>query len=84
MEKRLIKLDKIKAVSVDAEARSLYINLSHRPVAKTLRKSEVMFVDYDKEGKVVGVEFIRLKSAKIAVRKAFKDIQKILPDNVLV
>lgn len=73
----ILKSNKVKAVSVDSEARALYISLSHNPVVKTVRKSKVMFVDYDKDGKIVGVEVIRLKSAQIAVRKAFQDIQKI-------
>jgi uncharacterized protein YuzE len=79
MERGIIKSNKVKAVSVDSEARSLYISFSHNPVTKTVPKSKVMFVDYDKDGKMVGVEVIRLKSAKIAVQKAFQDIQSMLP-----
>ncbi len=82
MDKGMLRTDKVKAISVDAEARALYITLSSEPVDKTVAKSAYMYVDYDKNGKIVGVELIRLKTAeiKLAVRKAYQDINKIVLD----
>lgn len=80
MKKELITSENIKAISADASARALYFTYSDNPVAKTVRKSEHMSIDYDKNGKIVGIECIRVKSAeiKLAVKKAFQDVNKVI------
>ena len=81
MIKGILKTNNIKAISADAEARALYITLSSEPVASTDCKSLHMNVDYDKHGNIVGIELMGIKTAKIkmAVSKAYSDINRILP-----
>jgi uncharacterized protein YuzE len=81
MDKGIFQTNKVKAISADTEARALYITLSSEPVAKTVSKSAYMNIDYDKNGKIIGVELIGIKTAKIklAVSKAYNDINRILP-----
>lgn len=80
MENQL-KIKNPKGISIDNLARSIYVTLSNRKVAKTVKRSGNMLVDYDENGKVVGVEIICLKSAEIrlAVKKSLSDIRQIIP-----
>ena len=80
MKKALFRAENVKGFSVDAFARSLYITLSGHPIVRTEKKSDQMYVDYDKDGKIVGIEFIRVKSAqiKLAVQKSIKNINRVV------
>ncbi len=79
--KNELKIKNPKAISIDSVAKSIYITLSNNKVSKTVEKNNNMVVDYDHNGKVVGVELICLKSAEIhtAVTKSFSDLRKIIP-----
>ena len=47
-------------VRVDAEAGSLYIRLNEAPVHQTRQFGDFRMVDYDAEGRIVGVEFLQI------------------------
>ena len=71
-------------ISIDGLARSIYVTLSNNKIAKTVKKSNNMIIDYDAHGKIVGVEIISLKSAQIqmAAKKSLSDIKQIIPSLV--
>ncbi len=50
----------IKSFSFDARARAMYIWFSNNKVTKTIRKNRSSFFDYDKKGKLVGIEVIKI------------------------
>lgn len=70
-----------KGISIDNLAKSIYITVSNNKISKTVEKKDNMIVDYDGNGKIVGVEIVCLKSAEIhtAVVKSFSDIREIIP-----
>jgi len=57
----------------------MYITFSNNPVAKTVRKNSSFSIDYDKDGKLVGIEIIRLKQVSAVISKVLKDAEDILP-----
>ena len=43
-------------VRVDASADAVYLNLTHRPIKDSEEVADGIVVDYDAEGRIVGVE----------------------------
>lgn len=55
-----MKLSKNSNTQYDPEADALYIRVGKRQKsARTQKLSSGMFVDYDSEGKIVGIEILR-------------------------
>ena len=48
-------------VQVDNAAGSLYIRLNQSPVHQTREFGDFRMVDYDAQGRIVGVEFLQIK-----------------------
>ena len=48
-------------VQLDTAAGSLYIRLNHSPVHQTREFGDFRMVDYDAQGRIVGVEFLQIK-----------------------
>ena len=71
------------SVSIDREARAVYFKLSDDEVSKTVRLNSSLSVDYDSDGKVIGVEIIRVTNIEVLLKKAFKDISSGLPPKAL-
>lgn len=67
-------------ISIDNLARSIYITMNNNKISRTVEKKN-MIIDYDHNGKIVGVEIICLKSAeiKMAVKMSLSDIRTIVP-----
>jgi uncharacterized protein YuzE len=80
--KSLLRLEmksKPISVSVDTLARAVYITISNNPVSKTVRKNESFLIDYDKEGKVVGLEIVRVEKMEATVKKVIKETEQGIP-----
>jgi len=79
--KNRLKIKNPEGISIDNLAKSIYVTLTNNKITKTVRKNNNMIIDYDRNGGVVGVEIICLKSAEIrmAVEKSFSDIKGIIP-----
>ncbi|MCS7385801.1 MAG: DUF2283 domain-containing protein [archaeon GB-1867-005] len=45
-------------ISLDEEAGALYIKLKNGKIAKTLESEDLMLIDLDDEGKVIGIEVL--------------------------
>lgn len=81
---KLVKGKHAKSVSIDQEARAVYVSFSDEEVARTERIDESMFVDLDDNDAVVGVEIIRVVAIKKAFSKALHDISDYLPQKFAV
>ncbi|MFH1996586.1 MAG: DUF2283 domain-containing protein [Candidatus Omnitrophota bacterium] len=71
-----------KFFSFDTMAKAIYIGFSNNPVEKTVRKNSSLFFDYDKNGKLVGIEIIRIKKSNITIKKILKDAERNLPATI--
>lgn len=54
--KRLVRLLNAKRVRVDTKADAVYLKLTDRPVHESEEVADGIVVDYDAEGRIVGVE----------------------------
>lgn len=68
--------------SFDTLARAIYIGLSNNKVARTVRENHSLFFDYDKNGKLVGIEIIRIQKANATIRKILKDAETNIPTSI--
>ena len=48
-------------IQLDPNAGSLYIRLNHSPVHHTREFGDFRMVDYDAQGRIVGVEFLQIR-----------------------
>lgn len=80
MKLKMVNMSDCKPISIsfDCLARAVYITFSTRPINKTIRKDSSFAIDYDIEGKIVGIEIIRIKKAEMAVKKILKDTENFL------
>jgi len=80
MSKNILNIKKpIAFFSFDTLARAIYIGLSTNKVAKTIREDQSLFFDYDKNGKLVGIEIIRIRKVNATIRKILKDAEANIP-----
>ena len=81
MNENIVQIKGTKPVTfcLDTLAKAMYVAFSNNPVAKTVRKNMNLAVDYDKNGKLVGIEIIRLKHVSAVISKVLKDTEDILP-----
>jgi len=84
MNKKAIRVEAQKptSFSLDTVAKAVYIGFSSNSIEKTARKNNSLFIDYDKDGKMVGIEIIRIHKVKAAFKKVQKDIEKTIPDSI--
>lgn len=83
MSKRIFNIkNPIAFFSFDALAKAIYIGLSTNKVTKTVRENHSLFFDYDKDGKLVGIEIIRVQKANAAIRKILKDAEDNIPASI--
>ena len=66
-------------LKVDREADALYLSLSEEPAADSEEVSPGIVVDYDENGRTVGIEMLHLSK-----RVSSEDIQKLLFESVPV
>lgn len=69
----------IEFFSFDTLARAIHIGLSTNKVTKTVHEDRSRFFDYDKNGKLVGIEIIRIQKANATIRKILKDAEVNIP-----
>jgi len=60
-------------LTVDQEADALYLNLDDRPATDSREIAPGVILDYDQEGKVVGMEMLHL--SKRAARSSLEHLQ---------
>ncbi|NMG83243.1 MAG: DUF2283 domain-containing protein [Methanosarcinales archaeon] len=48
-------------LKVDMESDALYVRLSEEPIEESEEVSGSIIIDYSKDGKVVGIELLRIK-----------------------
>ena len=68
--------------SLDTLAKAAYIAFSNNPVTKTVRKDSSFFIDYDKDGNIVGFEIIRLKKVSATFKQVLHDAENSIPAQV--
>lgn len=64
----------------DPESGALYIHVSEGLVAETLPVAEGFYLDIDKDGRVLGAEFLSLEEFKEWASQ--EDIEVKLPDHI--
>ncbi|MCK5706248.1 MAG: DUF2283 domain-containing protein [Candidatus Aureabacteria bacterium] len=86
MNKGIFQFKKEKPISIsfDSVARALYITFSNNPIAKTIEENSSLFIDYDQDGKIVGIEIIRIAEARITktLNSVLHDAEKNLPNSI--
>ena len=80
-----VKSNKQPVITIDSETKAVYIKFSQNKIAKTLQYdstgSEIVTLDIDRNGNVVGVELIGVKKFSIAATtKLLSDKIKGVPD----
>lgn len=65
-------------VTYDPAAQSGYLQITQKPVAKTVEVSESVLCDVDKEGKLCGFELLHISS------KEFKSVSKGVTESQFV
>ena len=66
-------------VEYDKEADAVYIYLQQKEVAKTIELSEIVKVDLDEEGKLIGIEVLNATK-----RYSLSDIFNISTENLIL
>lgn len=63
-------------ITYDPVVRASYVRLSNNEIVKTNEYGNNINIDFDKNGNVVGVEFLFVKKPSIRIRKQIVDIAK--------
>jgi uncharacterized protein YuzE len=66
-------------IEYDKEADAVYIYLQQKEAAKTIELSEIVKVDLDKEGKLIGIEVLNATQ-----RYSLSDIFNISTENLIL
>ncbi len=66
-------------VTYDPASDSLYIRLGRGKVKESREIEDGVIVDYDEEGRVIGVEILDAKKRKIDLNKIIFEPEKALP-----
>ena len=66
-------------IEYDKKADALYIYLQEKEAAKTIELSEIVKVDLDKEGKLIGIEVLNATQ-----RYSLSDIFNISTENLIL
>lgn len=67
-------------VSYDPTADALYIRLREGKVADSVELSNNIIVDYDEEGKIIGIEILNFSKTRINLNEiVMKGIEVMLP-----
>ena len=66
-------------IEYDKEADAVYICLQQKEAAKTIELSEIVKVDLDKEGKLIGIEVLNATQ-----RYSLSDIFNISTENLIL
>ncbi len=77
-----VSIGKPVSFSADAMAKAVYIGFSNNPVARTERKGSSFAIDYGKDGRVIGIEIIRVRRVNATITKLVKDAEHDLPTSV--
>ena len=73
-----IKTDKkIQQISIDPQYGCLYLQFSGEKVAKTVEHSPSVNIDLDKNGGLVGIEFVGVKKAGGNFKQVFVRVIKV-------
>lgn len=77
-----LQLKNIIGFSVDSLARSIYIIINNNKVARTEKHNDHMLIDYDDSGKIVGIELIRLKTARMKslIEEGISEFKRTVPE----
>ena len=84
MPEKIVHMQGKKPISfsLDTLARAVYIAFSNNPIVKTIRKDNNFFIDYDKDGKIVGFEIIRLKRVAATFKQVLQDAENSIPASI--
>ena len=73
-----IKVDrKIQQITIDPQYGCLYVQFSSEKIAKTVEHSPSVNIDLDKEGGIVGIEFVGVKKAGGNFKQLFVELAKV-------
>ena len=73
-----IKVDrKIQQITIDPQYGCLYVQFSSEKIAKTVEHSPSVNIDLDKEGIIVGIEFVGVKKAGGNFKQVFVELAKV-------
>ncbi len=73
-----IKTDKkIQQITIDPQYGCLYLQFSSEKIAKTVEHSPSVNIDLDKDGGLVGIEFVGVKMAGGNFKQIFIELAKV-------
>ena len=73
-----IKIEKkIQQITIDPQYGCLYMQFSSEKIAKTVEHSPAVNIDLDKEGGIVGIEFVGVKKAGGNFKQVFVELAKV-------
>jgi len=84
-QKGVIRVDaELKTIEYDREVCCIYLKFSEERVAKTVEHvPDLINVDFDKDGKLVGIEFIGVKSLQKLDKNLFIQMSNIYHQPIL-
>ena len=65
----------LQHISIDPQHHCLYLQFSGEKIAKTVEHADFINIDLDKNGQLVGIEFVGIK--KIRLKHIFLELAKV-------
>ena len=72
-----VKNKALQQITIDPQFGCLYLQFSNEKVAKTVEHSPSVNIDLDKNGGLVGIEFVGVKKAGGNFKQVFVELAKI-------
>jgi uncharacterized protein YuzE len=72
-----VKDQVVQQISIDPVGGCLYLQFSSENVSKTIEHTDFINLDLDKNGKLVGIEFVGVKKVKRGFKQLFIELAKI-------
>ena len=67
----------LQQINIDPQFGCLYLQFSSEKIAKTVEHTDFINIDLDAKGKLVGIEFVGVKSIKPGLKHIFIELAQI-------
>jgi len=72
-----VKGHMLQQISIDPQYHCLYLQFSGEKIAKTVEHTDFINIDLDKNGQLVGIEFVGVKKIRHGMKHIFLELAKV-------
>jgi uncharacterized protein YuzE len=72
-----VKGHMLQQISIDPQYQCLYLQFSGEKISKTVEHTDFINIDLDKNGQLVGIEFVGVKKIRHGLKHIFLELAKV-------